>query len=165
MPSSILYCMFPPRGRLLGVLRYLLYVAIEKIVTWLIKVLKIPLWSIAKFMDKNPTSGKNILTCHKELLHRKENEFDCLLPFSGVVGHSGKRDCKFWHNVKEKYVYRQPIKPIFGLLNAYCNPQKVSKCKSDKKWPKWLTFRGKDWEFSSISNICLLHPPGGGWLP
>ncbi len=37
-----------------------------------------------------------------ELLHRKENEFDCLLLFSRVAGPAGRRDYGFLDNMKEK---------------------------------------------------------------
>ena len=50
----------------------------------------------------------------KELFHRKENQFDCLLLFSRVAGPAGRsRDCRFWHNVKEK-VTAQPLNPNLG---------------------------------------------------
>ncbi len=54
----------------------------------------------SKNMKKKQTFGKNILAFYfnrgaKELLHRKENEFDGLLLFSRVAGPAGRRDCRF----------------------------------------------------------------------
>ena len=76
-------------------------------------------------MKKKPTFRKNILA------------LDRLLLFSRVADPAGRRDCRFWHNVKEK-VTTHPFNPNL-CWQMLCICHKVSKCKSDTTWPEWFT--------------------------
>ncbi len=69
-----------------------------------------------------------LLRFTKELLHRKENEFDRILLYRRGADPAGRVDYRFFQNVKEKDT-DLPSNPNLGRQILY-NRQKVNECKS-----------------------------------